>query len=273
MRKSAGLRVTHFGFIHSQILPQREDGGNHCISALISPGTADLFEFRSKRDPPDREPRFNIRRNAGQPQKVAIMSTEENFHARPPLGLPTGSIRALLTLLILAIVVHEIVLGHEVAIIWNETLVIALAYYFTYRRFVSLPRSVIVRLEQEGTLPRESNPLFLPRHSIRLLIFVVIGALGAFLYRQQRLLEPQVLSIFGTLLCYLLGVLIGGVSSWWTKGRRSLVTHLWEDLKAVTVLLVVAATATLYFLKSPDMVPHWLETATVGLVLFYFGSR
>jgi hypothetical protein len=35
----------------------------------------------------------------------------------------------------------------------------------------------------------------------------------------------------------------------------------------------VAATASLYFLDGPEMVPHWLQTATVGLVLFYFGSR
>ena len=76
------------------------------------------------------------------------MTNEENFHARPPLGLPTGSVRALLTLLILAVVVHEVVLGRQVAVIWTETLVIALAYYFTYRRFASLPREVIIRLER-----------------------------------------------------------------------------------------------------------------------------
>ena len=45
-------------------------------------------------------------------------------------------------------------------------------------------------------------------------------------------------------------------------------THFWEDIKAVAVLLTVAATATLYFLKGPVMVPDWLQTTTVGLVLF-----
>lgn len=201
------------------------------------------------------------------------MSTEENFHARPPLGLPTGSVRAVLTLLILAVVVHEIVLGRQVAVIWTETLVIALAYYFTYRRFVSLPRNVITRLEQEGALPREPNPLGLPRHSIRILIILTIGGLGTYLYREQRLLEPQVITIFGTVLCYLLGVFTGAVTSWWSKGHKTLATHFWEDMKAVTVLLAVAATAGLHFLSGPDNLPFWLETTTVGLVLFYFGSR
>jgi hypothetical protein len=201
------------------------------------------------------------------------MTTEENFHARPPFGLPTGSVRAILTLLILAVVVHEVVLGRQVAVIWTETLVIALAYYFTYRRFASLPREVIIRLEREGALPRESNPLWLPRHTIRILIILTIGALGAYLYREKRLLEPQVITIFGTALCYLLGVFIGGVTSWWSKGHKSLGTHFWEDIKAGVVLLTVGATASLHFLGRPDMVPHWLETTTVGLVLFYFGSR
>src|SRR5262245_58611344 len=170
------------------------------------------------------------------------MSTAENFHARPPLGLPTGSVRALLTLLILAVVVHEVVLGRQVAVIWTETLVISLAYYFTYRRFVSLPRAVITRLETEGPLPREPNPLGLARHSLRFLIILTIAGLGAYLYREDRLLEPQVITIFGTALCYLLGVFIGGFTAWWSKGRKSLSTHLWKDIKAVVVLLPVAAT-------------------------------
>jgi hypothetical protein len=201
------------------------------------------------------------------------MASEQNFHARPPLGLPTGSVRALLTLLILAVVVHEIVLRRQVAVIWTETLVIALAYYFTYRRFVSLPRDVLLRLEQEGALPREPNPLGLPRHSIRVLIVLTIAGMGAYLYRENRLMEPQVITIFGTALCYLLGVFISGFTAWWSRGHKTLATHVWEDIKAVAVLLIMAATATLYFLDSPDLVPGWLQTTTVGVVLFYFGSR
>jgi len=201
------------------------------------------------------------------------MSTDESFHARPPLGLPTGSVRAVLTLLILAIVVHEIVLQRKVEVIWTETLVISLAYYFTYRRFVSLSRDVLIRLEREGAIPHEPNPLGLPKHTIRILIVLTFGGLGAYLYREGRLLEPQVLTIFGTVLCYLLGVFVSAFAAWWSKGHKTLGSHVWEDLKAVAVLLAVGATATLHFMSGPDMVPGWLQPATVGLVLFYFGSR
>lgn len=202
------------------------------------------------------------------------MSTEpENFHARPPLGLPAGSVRAILTLQILAIVVHEVALGHPVAVIWTETLVIALAHYFTSRRFVALPRDVLRRLEEEGHIPKESNPLGLPRHTVRAVIVLTIAGLGVFLFREQRLFEPQVITVFGTVLCYLLGVFINGITTWWTRGRKSRGTHLWEDAKAVLVVVAVSATASLYFLNGPELVPNWLATTTVGLVLFYFGSR
>jgi hypothetical protein len=38
------------------------------------------------------------------------------------------------------------------------------------------------------------------------------------------------------------------------------------------VLLVLAGTATLYFFD-PHLVPLGLRNTTLGLVLFYFGSR
>jgi hypothetical protein len=57
---------------------------------------------------------------------------------RPPLGLPSGSVRALLTLLIVAVVMAQVVRGREVEPLWTETLMIALAHYLTSRRFLHL---------------------------------------------------------------------------------------------------------------------------------------
>lgn len=44
----------------------------------------------------------------------------------PPLGLPTGSVRALLTLIVLAVVVTRTVLRRSPDPLWIETLLIAL---------------------------------------------------------------------------------------------------------------------------------------------------
>jgi hypothetical protein len=181
---------------------------------------------------------------------------------RPPLGLPNGSIRALLTLLIVAVVIVQIVRGQEVALLWTETLMIALAHYFTSRRLVNLPPAIIRRLTAEGYMPTEARPLYLPQRSIRAVLVLAFLGLGIYLCRQGRIMDPQALGILGVVSAYFLGIL----------GRFRNVPR-WEDLKAAVVLLVLACTAGAYLLDRPDLVPHLLRNITLGLVLFYFGSR
>jgi len=180
----------------------------------------------------------------------------------PPLGLPRGSIRALLTLLIVAVVIAQVVRGQEVELLWAETLMIALAHYFTSRRFVNLPPDVIRRLAAEGHIEEERNPLFLPRYSIRVILVLAFLGLGAYLYWENRLFEPQALSVLGVVFAYLLGIVL-------RFGRF----RVWEDLKAVVVLLVLLYTAGAYLANRPDLAPYQLRDISLGLVLFYFGSR
>lgn len=191
---------------------------------------------------------------------------------RPPLGLPPGSVRALLTLLIVAVVIVEVLRANQVPLLWTETLMIALAHYFTSRRFVQLPHDVLRRLEEEGKLEQEAHPLYLPRHSIRAIIVLAFVGLAVYLYRTNRLGDLDALAIVGTVFAYFLGVLLRGALAWWNRLQQTVTPAWWHDAKAAAVLLVLAATAALYF-YDPDLVPLWLRNTTLGLVLFYFGSR
>ena len=191
----------------------------------------------------------------------------------PPLGLPSGSVRALLTLLIVAVIVAEVARGRDVEVLWTETLMIALAHYFTSRRFIDLSGEAIRRLQQEGRLEQEPNPLYLPRNSIRGLIILAFAGLAAYLYRDDRLLLPEALSILGMVGAYFVGVMFRGIWSWWAQGRPTRWGQRWEDAKAVLVLLVLGMTAAAYLLDRSDLVPHQLRNVTLPLVLFYFGSR
>lgn len=193
--------------------------------------------------------------------------------SRPPLGLPNGSVRALLTLLVVAVVIVEVCRQREVEALWIETLMIALAHYFTSRRFINLSPEVIRRLEAEGHVEIESNPLFLPRHSIRAIILLAFVGLAVYLYRENQLFQFHALSILGVVAAYLLGILVQTLTAWWFKGRPSKAIRGWQDLKAVVVLVVLFYTAGAYLADRPDLVPHQLRNATLGLVLFYFGSR
>jgi hypothetical protein len=192
---------------------------------------------------------------------------------RPPLGLPSGSVRALMTLLVVAVVIVQVCRRREIEPLWTETLMIALAHYFTSRRFINLTPEVIRRLEIDGHVEVEANPLFLPRHSIRALIVLAFAALAVYVYRQDQLFDSPALSILGVVSSYLLGTLVRSLIGWWHKTEDSRTLRGWEDLKAAIVLCVLLFTATAYLLDRPEVVPHHLRNLTLGLVLFYFGSR
>jgi hypothetical protein len=179
-----------------------------------------------------------------------------------PLGLPSGSIRALLTFLIVAVVIAQIVRGQPVELLWTETLMIALAHYFTSRRLIRLSPKVIDHLTKEGQIQPESRPLYLPRHSVRAILILAFIGLAVYLYQHDRLMDSQALSILGVVFAYFLGIVVR-------------VRNLpgWEDLKAAIVLLVLLVTAVPYLVDRADLVPSLMRNITLGLVLFYFGSR
>lgn len=198
----------------------------------------------------------------------------------PPLGLPAGSVRALITLLIIAVIVVNLGRGgRNLDILWTETLLIALAHYFTSRRFVSLAPEVVRRLESEGVIDKETHPLFLPRHSIRTIIVGVFVGLAIYLYREERLLpaqprfDPQAVSLLGIVFAYLIGVIGRGGVGWFNRRRTNRPSRFWADAKAVVVLVTLAVAAVPEFLGQAQLIPIEVHKVALGLVLFYFGSR
>jgi hypothetical protein len=164
--------------------------------------------------------------------------------------------------MIVAVVIEELARGREIELLWTETLMIALAHYFTTRRFIRLSPELIQRLTEEGQIEAEPRPLYLPRYSIRLILIAAFIGLALYLYRHGRLFDSEALPILGVVFAYLFGVL-----------ARVRSVRGWEDLKAAVVLVVLISTAVPYFIGRADLVPHKMRDITLGLVLFYFGSR
>ncbi len=191
----------------------------------------------------------------------------------PPLGLPTGSVRALLTLLVIAVVLTSIVQNRNPDILWSEALLIALAHYFTSRRFVALPPNVIKRLEAEGVIEQERHPLYLPKHSIRFLIFASFIGVAVYLYREQRLFQAETVSLLGIVYAYLLGSIVRGVGNWFHRKSESRPSRLWTDGKAAVALLVLIIASIPEFLDIREGVPTELHKIAIGIMLFYFGSH
>ena len=202
-----------------------------------------------------------------------MTESDEDPKYWPPLGLPVGSVRAILTLFIVAIVTLNAARGKPLDLIWTETLLIAMAHYFTSRRFVSLPPDVLKRIQQEGILDQEVHPLYLPRHSIRILILAAFVGLGVFLYRQNRLFTVDSISPLGIVAAYVCGSIVRGIGSWFGSRTGRQPSSLWGDLKAMLVLLAVAVAGIPELVSMPDLLPPVAHRIALAMMLFYFGSR
>jgi hypothetical protein len=195
---------------------------------------------------------------------------------RHPLALPPGSVRALLCLIVVSFVVAQTARGISVAVVWHESLMIMLAHYFTTRRFVPLSKDLRLRLEDSGDLDRDANPLHLPKHSVRVLIIGAFAGLGVYLYRNGRLFETNSLPLLVSVGAYLLGTLAKAVLTWFARHTASVAPVWWIDLKAAATLFIVCLTVGLQLCGLTavrGMETARLEDFSLGLVLFYFGSR
>jgi len=191
--------------------------------------------------------------------------------SRHPLGWPAGSIRALLTLLVVGIVSVEIYRDHSLDVLWTETLMIVLAHYFTTRRFLQLTPSLMEQLQRQGEIDREVTPLNLPRHTIRIIVITAFVILTAVLVLEDRLWDTKALSIIVVVFAYLAGIGAKLLASWYWGDASSPVW--WEDVKALCVILLMATLAAFYLLDIITLLPKTINHAAPILVLFYFGSR
>ena len=191
----------------------------------------------------------------------------------PPLGLPTGSVRALLTLIVVAVVVAQFVLERLPNPVWIETLLIALAHYFTSRRFVSLSPEVMRRLEDDGSIDRERHPLYLPKNTIRFAIIAAFVGLGIHLHREERLFEKETIALLSMVFAYLLGSIVGSIANWFNRRRSQPAAGTWGDIKALIVLTAILLVAVVELLDQGAMLHPLVERIALGLTLFYFGSR
>lgn len=193
----------------------------------------------------------------------------------PPLGLPTGSVRALLTLTCVAVVVVNTARGQELDLFWVEALLISMAHYFTSRRFVSLPPATIRKLESDGILERESQPLFLPKGSIRMLIMAAFIGLGVYLNQNnpELLRKPQVVTLLGLVGAYFLGAVVRAITGFFHRWRSTPPSRWWADARALVVLGVMALIAVPELAGAGNVWHDSFRHVGLGLMLFYFGSR
>ena len=91
--------------------------------------------------------------------------------------------------------------------------------------------------------------------------------------RREGLFEAEALSILGVVFAYFFGTIARMALHWWTKGKQTHAVRGWQDIKALVVIAVLAYTAADYLLNPGHPPSTGLRNTTLGMVLFYFGSR
>ena len=196
-------------------------------------------------------------------------------------GLPAGSVRALLAVLIFATVWGLLVVqpNQEVPDYFRDLLFIIMGHYFAARR-----RSGPA--EEPGP-----PPLYLPRGTVR--VFLVLGsiAVAILLFRQGRLASVDENPGVVTLLLvggFLLGVGLNTVATWW-RDRGHQTPRIVEDLRALISMAAAVMLAILVWNRVLVLFPtdfadtlliarvhlgrFGVEHILAAVVGFYFGSR
>jgi hypothetical protein len=194
-------------------------------------------------------------------------------------GLPSGSIRAVLALSILGTTAALIVLRPSSTIpdAFRDLTFLILGHYFALRRTAHEPELV------------GPSPLFLPKGTVRLLIFLGFSAvIGLLIWRKQPLNEVATPAVYTLIVVvgFLFGVLCSTVGRWlWERGHRP--KRLWSDLRASVTLLagillmLLAWNEAYHFLPAlrenlpsvPTLTAEGMWHILAAIVAFYYGVR
>jgi hypothetical protein len=194
---------------------------------------------------------------------------------RNVLGLPPGSIRALLTLMTVGFIVVQTARGIRVSLLWFESLMIVLAHYFAHRRFVPLSPPIREKLKCEELIEDDTHPLYLPQHSLRTIIVLSFVGLAIYLWAEGRLRDPVAMPVFISVGSYFLGIGFGALAAWRSRGKTSSTASWFENVRAIVTLIAVAFVIAVQLFGWQQSIPYGdkLEALPLALMLFYFGSR
>jgi hypothetical protein len=213
--------------------------------------------------------------------ETSVPRSQVDWRRLHALGLPSGSVRALLAILIFATTWGLLALrpSQEVPGYLRDLLFVIMGHYFASRRRAD-------QVDEPGP-----PPLYLPRGSVRLVLVAGCVAVAVLLHRRGQLTAPDENPGVVTLLLvggFLLGVALSAVSAWW-MGRGARPARFVEDLRALismsaAVILVILVWNRLLLFFPPGQIDasfaRWVhlgrygpEHALAALVGFYFGSR
>ena len=179
----------------------------------------------------------------------------------PPLGLPPGSVRALLMIMLTMTVWYLVVLERIVPEYLADTAFLAIVFYFG-------ERSV-----SEGTSTTRRQPLFMPRGVVRGAVVVGFFIIYAYQWLSGRQIPPFLTSIVDILAGYTAGVAVSLAIRASSRNAKPGILSAFGHARALFTLLGVGILCAIAITGRDAMVPPVFLTILDLMVAFYFGSR
>jgi hypothetical protein len=222
---------------------------------------------------------MSVPQNPPAPGNVAVLQlpVAPTSPPRHALGLPAGSIRAVLTLMVVGLTCVLLLLPSRPNV----------PPYLIYLLFIGLGHFFAAHSSSIGRVAGQASPLYLPRGFVRLAVMAGLIATVAWGYTHDRAgLEKQLSdSLQGLadqphLPLVILGTFFAGVVVRSLVGRQR--PPIWlQDMEAWVALLGVLGMAIDFLIKvviQPSLTettinPQLWEAILAGIVTFYFGER
>jgi len=191
-----------------------------------------------------------------------------------PLGLPPGSVRAILALLLCGSLWYEVLGGVALSRVLLDSALLVVAFYFGVRS--TAPPGQPVADRQRAPV---KYPLHLPRGTIRGVLLVGFFGVIGFVWLKDRTLDQEFALILQVLGSYIVGF---GVARAVERRRRkhkrpSILAAIFRNLNAL-----VAVSLTTYMCgvllggwaeALPPQYARYTGNALAWVIAFYFGSR
>jgi len=191
----------------------------------------------------------------------------------PPLGLPAGSVRAIIALILCGSLWYEVLKDLTVHAILVESSLLVVAFYFGARSTAPLSAAVV-----PAAMPVK-QPLHLPRGTIRGILLFGFFVVIAFIYLKGRPLDQPFVLILQVLTSYLTGYAF----SWLVERRRragkgpSVAVAIWRNLNALAALGLTVYICGVLLGGWAQLIPApyagYTGNALAWVVAYYFGSR
>ena len=215
---------------------------------------------------------------------VDLSSDTVEAPRRHALGLPAGSVRALLALGVLGLM-WALVLRYDNVGTPTQDRKLPLPFiYMQFQMVLMIAHFFSAHGKTIGSVVSQRSPLGLPRGSVRFLLLLGYSALAAYLYHTQPDFEfpakgPFIL-LMGLLVGgYILGHVISGLVRIFGRGR---VPDWFQDFEAWVALIALFGMGIMlivFLFINPSVSEQYkldmptTQACLAGVVGFYFGAR